>query len=110
MEQVRNFLADKGIPITDERIVKDDGKFYFIIKAAPKERERYNLTECEAKFGGMLLERRDDVLKEYLSNELRKKKIILDRLMSQAASNTERMDEIKHDIDIIGKGLDMYEG
>lgn len=110
VEQVRRFLADKGMKTVDERIVKDDGKFYFIIKAVPCAEKQHSLTDCDAGFGRLLLDRKDPVLREYLENQLRKKKIILERLMGQAVTGISRIDDIKNDIAIIEKGLDMYEG
>ncbi len=102
---VRHFLHDEGMMITDEHMVIDDGKYYVVMKAVYRPENNRNTSECEYRYGSVLLASRDPVLKQYLENELSKKSAILKGLNSQKA----RMEEIKSDIDIIKEGLHLYE-
>ena len=102
---VRHFLHDEGLFVADEHMVIDDGKFYVVLKAAYGTGQDENMSECEYRYGRILLGRKDPVLKEYLERELAKKERILAGLNSQK----ERMDELNADIDIIKEGLHVYE-
>lgn len=74
--------------IEDETILKEDGKFYVLIKAegGPKQ----NMTECELRYGPVLLKKRDVTLKEYLMTRQNTFRNILSGLKAQ---NTERSRE-----------------
>ena len=102
---VRHFLHDEGMMIIDEHMVIDDGKYYVVMKAVYRPENNRNPSECEYRYGSVLLASRDPVLRQYLENELSKKSAILKGLDSQKA----RMKEIKSDIDIIKEGLHLYE-
>ncbi len=83
---VRKFLYDNGYTITDEDMLKEDGKYYVIIKAVPEN----DKCDCEAVsqdedrrvcmsdeqlydelcYGPVLISKKHEVLAEYLNKEL----------------------------------------
>ena len=95
-----------------EEMVLEDGKFYPMMKVIHGEKMHisedtpYTLDEW---FGGMLLERKHPVLREYLERELRIRNEILDRLKN--APNVEkRAGEIEEEKQAVIAALEEYEG
>ena len=73
--EVRCFLADNGYEITDEDMLKEDGKYYVIMKAVrmnePKSVQAdAQSDEDELRFGSVLMKKRHPVLIEYIEKEL----------------------------------------
>ena len=71
-DTVRRFLTEEtDFEITEEKMVRDDGKFYVIIKAENKGSSENRLSpyknEADFKYGKRLMEGRDEVFSEYLS-------------------------------------------
>lgn len=89
----------EGWRIQEERIIREDGKFYPMMKAVHGEKENflpgtpYTLSEW---FGGMLMERRDPVLEEYLKRELRIRDRILEKLQN-APDPGQRLEEVREE-------------
>lgn len=80
--KVRHFLHDMGYHIEKEWFLKEDGKYYVILKAdvsADGCKEKYP-DEFAYQYGACLLEERNSALIEYLENEMKKKKNILSHL------------------------------
>ena len=79
----RRFLSQIGWKVVEEELILVDGKFYPMMKVVHGEKEHisegtpYTLEEW---FGGLLLERKHPVLKEYLDRELRIRDEILEKL------------------------------
>ena len=72
----RHFLSEIGWEIVREEMIKEDGKFYPMMKAVRRESgEQFAYTEEEAWFGPLLLKKCHPVLREYLLREesIRKK-------------------------------------
>ena len=67
--EVRRFLQDNGYKIADEDMVKEDGKYYVIIKAVHSDGEVTSLTDEELRFGPVLMEKKHPVLMDYLKKE-----------------------------------------
>ena len=107
----RRFLKMEGWRIQEERIIREDGKFYPMMKAVHGEKENflpgtpYTLSEW---FGGMLLERRDPVLGEYLKRELRIRDRILEKLQN-APDPGQRLEEVREEKRMILTALEKYE-
>ena len=76
--KVRHFLHDNGYAIVKEIILKEDGKYYFIIKALPGE--QHFSEEYFYEYGEYLLKSGDGLMKEYLKGEIDKLKNILESL------------------------------
>lgn len=66
--RVRNALGTFGFRIADEEMLKEDGKFYTLMRAVRGESRE--LSEEEALFGPVLISRAHPVLKEYLDFRL----------------------------------------
>ena len=104
--KVREFLADNGLMVTDEVMVKDEGKYYFVLKAVKghddiEERELYKI------YGHILFEHKDKVFYEYLINEKKKRENILEKMSE--SSNSERKATLKKESELITEGLIEYE-
>lgn len=113
---VRRFLMENGFEIVCEELVKEDGKFYPVMRAVPvcgnKDRD-ISWTEQELMFGRFLLREKHPVLKEYLERELR----IRSEILSQLAGNDEisgearkRKKEVEEEKRQITAALKRYEG
>lgn len=96
--EVRSFLRKEGYRIIEERMIKDEGKFYLAIKAllfegenGIKEEERNTL--LYDSFGFYLIRNKDEVLKEYLEKEYFQYNKILDGLSGKTKSNSNHIDE-----------------
>ena len=84
--KVRHFLAAVGYQIMDEHFLKDEGKYYLVLKCLPgpisKPEELYENPEGVAtcflyEYGPLLLKKKEPVYMEYLGKQLRKKKLIV---------------------------------
>lgn len=107
--RVRKFLWENGFCIVDEKMVKEDNKYYFILKvkngadAEPVGEYLY--------YGRPLLAKRDAILQEYLKKELKLCHVIKENIMSNRVhENGERLAEITYKEECIKRGLDMYDG
>lgn len=73
--EVRCFLMDKGYEIIDEDMLKEDGKYYVIIKAVPVCRidsdiHNVHYDEDELCYGAVLIKKKHPVLVEFIHKEL----------------------------------------
>ena len=72
---VRLKLKELKFEIVEEKMIKDEGKFYPIIKAINSKNNPdgvYCADEVEVNFGPVLLKQKDEVLKEFLETEYNK--------------------------------------
>lgn len=82
---VREELARSGFQITEEHMVKDEGKYYFIIIGEPGVCD-YSEEE-DFLFGKRLAESRDEVFSEYLEEKRRKDEEILTALRKRVKTD-----------------------
>ena len=96
---VRLWLAEKGWVITDERMIREDGKYYTIMAAerSGSGETAAKLSKAEALYGPVLLARRDPVLLEYLNRQRIEKEKILSKLSS--AKDGQRAEERRHEVE-----------
>lgn len=81
--QVRHFLHKQGYQIAQEHMLKEDGKFYVMMRAIPcKEPQEYS-KECEYVYGKLLLQEKNEVLAEYLTREERLRNDVMAALKGQ---------------------------
>ena len=106
VDKVRRFLADNGFCITHEKMVCEEGKYYFIMRVCTGDMRICD--ETEACFGSILLREKDRVLYEYLCNEEIKKLSILSRLRDNGAGGV-RGEELNQELKLIRKALNQYE-
>lgn len=111
---VRRMLYDNGFLIIKENMVKEDGKYYVMMKAVNKalvkEKERYDLTGKEHfYFGRLLLEQQHPVLSEFLLRELRLCDNLYRVLVSEPTEHSLlRQKEIMEKIELIEQGLKYF--
>lgn len=87
--KVRHYLHKQGYRITQEWFLKEEDKYYVIMKAVPtqdKRAEKYP-SEFMYAYGKCLLDERNPVLAEYLKNELEKKQRIVCQMDIQEKEN-----------------------
>ncbi len=115
---VRRFLLNNGFAIVQETIVKEDGKFYPVMKAVPEEAvsdrdgESAVWTEEELLFGRFLLREKHPVLKDFLERELRIRSEILGHLAAGKEIGKEarmRKNEVEEEKRQILAALKKYE-
>lgn len=107
---VRRFLFANGYQIMEENSVLEDGKFYFIMKAAAGIKVPAWKDE-ELEFGKLLLEKKHPVLRQYLERELRIRDQILERLRDESREATvRRKEEVMEERRLILAALERYEG
>ena len=111
---VREYLRNHGYVIVEENMVKEDGKFYMMMKAIKNE-EEIQVEHLPAltqslydRYGEYLLKHKNSVLKEFLYVELTKRKNIKKRLMEKPQEYEQRLKELENDIEILEGGLSYY--
>ena len=85
--EVRMFLHKQGYEITEEHMLKEDGKFYVMMRAVKSEVPQDYETECDYVYGKLLLEEKNPVLLEYLDREHRLRADVLKALSGQDTEN-----------------------
>ena len=117
-EAFRDYLAAEGFRITDEHMLKEEGKYYLILvcengdgEAAYREALTHGISvPASRRFGPKLLERRDPVLRSYMEERLRKEKEIAERLpQSERASVYAKREEVRENIALLTKCLAHFE-
>ncbi len=104
----RSLLMKLGYRITDEWMVCDEGKFYFIIQAEAGETQK-EYAPYELHFGRHLLMKRDRELYGFLQRERRIQSQILARLLGLHTEHAAvRIKEIKSYLNIIEEACSYY--
>lgn len=87
IEKVRAFLLEKGYEFLEEDMVREDGKYYPMMKVRPpmadtagEDTEVKCWDTVQLKYGKLLLEKQHPVLREYLEREIRIYQSILEGL------------------------------
>lgn len=124
IEKVRAFLLEEGFSFLEENMVEDDGKYYPMMKVKPpaekgtdgekkmdypeKTREK-EWKEEELRYGKLLLQKKNPVLREFLEREIHIRKEILSRLENENTPRiVQRRKEVKEELDCAEKGLRYY--
>ena len=85
--EVRRYLHKQGYEITKEHMLKEDGKFYVMMRAVKSEVPQQYETECDYIYGKLLLEEKNPVLAEFLDREHRLRADVLTALAGQDSEN-----------------------
>lgn len=85
--EVRRFLHKQGYEITKEHMLKEDGKFYVMMRAVQCDKSQHYEKECEYLYGKLLLEEKNEVLSEFLDREYRLRSDVLSALAGQETEN-----------------------
>ncbi len=113
--KVRQMLQEYGFLVTKENMLKEDGKYYVMIKALKKDvvsdTTKFELMKEEHfHYGRLLLEQKLPVLKEFLLWEASICKGILDALAVEESEKTQvREAEIKEKLQLIDQGLKYFD-
>ena len=107
----RHFLSEIGWEIISEEMIKEDGKFYPMMKAVHvQDGKKVTYTAEEAWFGPILLKKCHPVLKEYLLREASiREKILADLSGAPSESAKQRLAEVKEEMGLIKSALKRYE-
>ena len=112
---VREYLRNHGFTIVFENMIKEDGKYYMMLKALRSEKEKDITNHVDAfkqslfdQYGEYLLEHKNPVLNEYLHVELTKRTSIRNKLLEKPQEYQKRILELENDIKILEGGLGYY--
>lgn len=98
LSKVRKNIMEKGFVITSEKMVKDYGKFYNVIKAERKDKKE-EYSEFEYEYGKILFETKDKVFYEYLLNLRDKYRSIIKQLNENEKGVSKRNYELRAKLD-----------
>jgi len=112
--EFRRFLRENLFDITQERVVYEEGKYYFPMKAVkgkiPKDRyeSEDEYRECFDRFGECLLKSKDPLVKQYLLEQKVLYEQIKQRLRTEGAANERiriRLEEVEREAAVVSKAL-----
>jgi tRNA (adenine22-N1)-methyltransferase len=100
LHKMRRFLMEQAFFIEQETMIKEDGKYYIVMRAVRKtEFDGHDNREISFRYGKSLLETKDPVLTEYLEKEEEQIKGILKGLSSGESEAAEkRMRELETEL------------
>jgi tRNA (adenine22-N1)-methyltransferase len=115
IHKVRQLLSAYNFLIINENMIKEDGKYYVMMKAVPvadiANTQDYILIEKEHFFyGRLLLERKHPVLLEFLLWDFGICKDIMNTLIKeQTEKSLQRQEEIREQMELIQCGLTYFD-
>lgn len=99
---VRKYLHEKGYEITVEDMVKDEGKYYPMMKA--KHGEQKGWKDYEYRWGKYMIEQKNPVLKEFLEREYHTYEKIREELKKQQGEHIgRRLKEVEEKLGMMEK-------
>ncbi len=107
----RRFLQELPFTVTDEEMVREDGKFYPMMRLRPRRLgdDREDWTDAEYRYGRYLLRARHPLLGEYLRREKEKLDGLEESLRSAEGSRAaERLAEILREKECIQEVREEY--
>lgn len=97
IEKVRRFLHEEGFRIEAEDMVKDEGKYYPMMRVQHGQQEPWETYEY--RFGKYLIEQKNPVLMEFLQKEEKKCRQILEILEEKGSQDAvKRVRELQKDL------------
>lgn len=106
-ELIRQFLFENNFNIENETMLKDDGKFYIVIKAK-KGHLDYNKS-IHYKYGKKLLEEKNEILYEFLNHKRKKINKILDNpVFNELPVHNDKIKELTENLREIEEALNYY--
>lgn len=110
--EFRHFLVSQGFEIEDEQMLKEDGKYYFIIKCRKSEESVCSeFSETQYQYGWKLLDSKDKTLYEYLIKEKETNDGISNSLKKDESNPTVklRLQQLSQKNNIIMDALSYYD-
>ena len=108
----RHFLVSQGLVVDDEQMLKEDGKYYFIIKCRKSEESVCSeFSETQYQYGWKLLDSKDKTLYEYLIKEKETNEGISNSLKKDESNPTVklRLQQLSQKNNIIMDALSYYD-
>ena len=103
---VRTYLKDNGWQIVAERMVRDAGKYYVIMRCEPQVMEEELDDDLFMTYGRYMLEHRDETFHTYLNGEQEKISNICRHLSeTDGESARTRIDELQYELKLIERAL-----
>lgn len=104
VDQVRRYLHSIGFTIETEQMVKEDGKYYNIMRCIPGE-EKYN-QEIDYLYGKRLLLEKEPLLKELLENEESRYRMVEEKLQNNDTKTAqERLIQVRERLTLMREAL-----
>ncbi len=94
VDLVRKFLLENNWEIVDEKMLIDSGKYYTIIKALKNNKGLHMYSDVELKYGKILLDNKDLILKGYLEKEYSKFADIFEKMKANKSDNMQEVENI----------------
>ncbi len=108
-KELREYLFNNNFEIIDENLIKEDGKYYEIIKA--KHGKDCVEKEIYYEIPKKLIEEKHPLLQEYIESKLEYSKNILDEIIDKDGEKVkERIEELKRDINNYKEVLKIVKG
>lgn len=110
--EFRHFLVSQGFEIEDEQMLKEDGKYYFIIKCRKSEESVCSeFSETQYQYGWKLLDSKDKTLYEYLIKEKETNEGMSNSIKKDESNPTVklRLQQLSQKNNIIMKALSYYD-
>ncbi|MBR5995367.1 MAG: SAM-dependent methyltransferase [Eubacteriaceae bacterium] len=101
------YLNENGFAVTGEAMVRDGRLFYHIIRAKYTGKASENMSRYDAMFSPVLIEKRDPIMKAYLSFRLEMAQTTADNI--RRSTSLKLLDEMNEQIRQIKERLDSYE-
>jgi len=97
--ELREYIEEAGYKITDERLTKEDYRYYSIMEVNTQGGRP--LTDQEKILGPVILAKKDPLLNEYAKKEIEKRKDILKAIKSSSKDNSEKIKKIEYEIKLL---------
>lgn len=94
VDLVRKYLLENNWEIIDEKMLVDSGKYYTIIKALKNNKNLHMYSDAELKYGKILLDNKDLILKGYLEKEYSKFADIFEKMKANKSDNMQEVENI----------------
>ena len=94
VDLVRKYLLENNWEIIDEKMLVDSGKYYTIIKALKNDKNLHMYSDAELKYGKILLDNKDLILKGYLEKEYSKFADIFEKMKANKSDNMQEVENI----------------
>lgn len=94
-KELRQYLMDNNFKITDEDLVKEDGKYYEVIYA--KKGKGFIKNDIYLEIGGQLRDKKHPLLKEYIEFKLNNVNKIIENLKDKTTEKSvNRVEELQN--------------
>lgn len=105
-EVLRKYLQSSGFNIVDEDIVKDENKYYYIIKAKKGPSDKYD-KEVYYYTGKRLIQRKNPLVREYIRYKINSLNDILSNLSPEGQSTRfEELSSLKKEFEDVLNNID----